>query len=367
MLATEHLRAERLEILKETLRHWVIQLSGTKEGKEKAVKKLINAPSTYVDEALDGLCAAYSGYRRTGRGGRVIARADGGGGRVGVVTGGGFGHLPVFAGYVGQGMLSACAVGEVFAGPPADICLDAIRAADEGEGVLCLLANYGGDRMSFAQACDDYEEVVPQRTLTVVIADDVASAPFEQRSKRRGVAGMVFAFKTAGAAAARGAVLADVADVAARTARRTRSMGVALSPCLIPGAAKPGFDVSDGMMEIGMGIHGEPGVAEQPLSSADAVTADILGRLLADAPADSKRAAILINSLGATPLEELLIVYRKATAVLDAAGISINRRYVGHYATSMEMAGLSISLLFLDDEIDTLLGAPTSCPFWPRG
>ena len=329
------------------------------------MKKLLNQPGDYVDEALEGLFGAFPGYRRTGRARRVVARAAGPvAGRVGVVTGGGFGHLPVFAGYVGDGMLDACAVGDVFAGPPADICADAIRAADGGAGVLCLLGNYGGDRMSFATACDDIEDE-GGRTRTVIVADDVASAVASERHKRRGVAGMVLAFKVAGASAARGDSLEAVAGLAARAADRTRSMGVALSPCLIPGAAAPGFSVAEGMVEIGMGIHGEPGIEQRPLPTADAVATTMVERLLADGAGSSGRVAVLVNSLGATPLEELLIVYRKVASLLAAAGIEVAQRHVGHYATSMEMAGCSISLMDLDDELHHLLASPTACPFWP--
>lgn len=329
------------------------------------MKKLLNQPADYVDEALDGLCGAFPGYRRTGRAGRVVARSAAPvAGRVGVVTGGGFGHLPVFAGYVGEGLLDACAVGDVFAGPPADICADAIRAADGGAGVLCVLGNYGGDRMSFAQACDDVSDAGGE-TQTVIVADDIASAVASESQKRRGVAGMVFAFKIAGASAARGDSLVTVAELTARAAHGTRSIGVALSPCLIPGAAAPGFTVADGQVEIGMGIHGEPGIEQRALPTADAVATTMVERLLADRSAPPGRVAVLVNSLGATPLEELLIVYRKVASLLGAAGLTIVRRHVGHYATSMEMAGCSISLLDLDDELEALLVAPTACPFWP--
>ena len=331
------------------------------------MKKLINNPADYVDESLEGLCLAFPGYRRTGRANRVIARTDAPvAGKVGVITGGGFGHLPVFAGYVGDGMLDACAVGNVFAGPPTDICADALRAADGKAGVLCVLGNYGGDRMSFAQACDEFADE-GGTTETVIIADDVASAPVSEAGKRRGVAGMVFAFKVAGASAARGDRLDRVASVTKRTAERTRSIGVALAPCLIPGAAEPGFSVPEGKIEIGMGIHGEPGVEERAIAAADEVTDAMVQRLLSDgAVQGARRVAVLVNSLGATPLEELLIVYRHVERLLRGQRIEIARRYVGHYATSMEMAGCSISLLDLDAEIETLLAAPTTCPFWPR-
>jgi dihydroxyacetone kinase-like protein len=272
----------------------------------------------------------------------------------------------VFAGYVGDGLLSACAVGNVFAGPPADVCAEAIRAADGGKGVVCVLGNYGGDRMSFGEACDDVEDN-GTKTITVIVADDVASAPAAEREKRRGVAGMIFPFKVAGASAAQGYGLPEVAELTTRAAQRTRSIGIALSPCLIPGAAEPGFTVPDGMIELGMGIHGEPGIEKRALPTADDAAQAMVDRLLADRGAgDGSRVAILVNSLGATPLEELLIVYRKAAAMLSTAGVTISRRYVGHYATSMEMAGCSISLMDLDDELESLLDAPTACPFWPR-
>jgi dihydroxyacetone kinase-like protein len=327
------------------------------------MKKLINDPKHYVDEALEGMCLAFPGYRKSGR---VIARAAGPAkGKVGVVTGGGFGHLPVFAGYVGTGLLSSCAVGEVFAGPPVDVCGQAIRAADGGAGVVCVLGNYGGDRMSFAQACEDFEDA-GGRTATVIVADDVASASSAERAKRRGVAGMIFAFKTAGAAADGGASMDAVARIARHTADRTRSIGVALSPCLIPGAAAPGFTVEEGQMELGMGIHGEPGVERSAIATSDEVAGAMVERLLADREGNGGRVALLINSLGATPLEELLILYRATEALLTKARVEIAHRYVGHYATSMEMAGCSISMLDLDAETEGLLKQPTACPFWPR-
>jgi dihydroxyacetone kinase-like protein len=328
------------------------------------MKKILNDPAHYVDESLDGFVAAFDGCRRTGRGGRVIARVGGAvQGRVGVVTGGGFGHLPLFAGYVAEGMLDACAVGNVFAGPSADVCGETLRAADGGAGVACVLGNYGGDRMSFAEACDDFEDG-GGRTASVIVADDVASASKADAAKRRGVAGMVLAFKTAGASAASGDALDKVADVARRTVAATRSIGVALSPCLIPGADAPGFEVADGRMEIGMGIHGEPGIEEGPMQPADAIVDAMFERLLADGAGTTGRVAVLVNSLGATPLEEILIVYRDLARRLGERRIAIARRVVGHLATSMEMAGFSITLLDVDAELEALLAAPTASPFW---
>ena len=332
------------------------------------MKKLMNNPADYVDEALDGLCAAFDGYRRTGRAGRVVARSDAPvRGKVGVVSGGGFGHLPVFAGYVSPGMLDACAVGNVFAGPPTDICAEALRAANGDAGVVCVLGNYGGDRMSFAQACDEFEDE-DGRSATVIVADDIASAPPAEAGKRRGVAGMVFAFKIAGASAARGDDLKTVADLTRQTVARTRSIGVALSPCVIPGASgarlfRAGRQDRD--------RHGHPWRAghrgARSCRAADEMTEAMVERLLADDPRKRPdRVAVLVNSLGATPLEELLIVYRHVQRMLRKRDIKVVHRYVGHYATSMEMAGCSISLVDLDADIEPLLTAPTACPFWPR-
>ena len=213
--------------------------------------------------------------------------------------------------------------------------------------MVCVLGNYGGDRMSFAQACEDFEDE-GGKTATVIVADDVASAPSAERAKRRGVAGMIFAFKTAGAAADGGASMDEVKRIAKHTADRTRSIGVALSPCLIPGAAAPGFSVEEGQMELGMGIHGEPGIERSAVATSDEVAEAMVERLLADREASGGRVAVLVNSLGATPLEELLILYRAADALLAKARIEIAHHYVGHYATSMEMAGASISILDLD-------------------
>jgi dihydroxyacetone kinase-like protein len=334
------------------------------------MKKLINSQAHCVDESLEGLCAALRSCVRTGPAGRVIARQSGADrGKVGVVTGGGFGHLPVFAGYVGRGLLNACAVGDVFAGPPAEVCAAAIRVADGGAGVVRVLGNYGGDRMSFANACVEVADDGIE-TRTEIVADDVASAPPAEAGKRRGVAGMIFAFKAAGACAEQGASLVDVAKAAANAASRTRSIGVAVSPCLIPGAAKPGYTLGADEIEIGMGIHDEPGIERRPLMLADDVTFELVRRLIAEAPVEAgserRKVAVLVNSLGATPLEELLIIFRKAQEVLAREGFEIMQRYVGHYATSMEMAGCSLSLLFLDPELEGLLDAPTDCPFWPR-
>lgn len=330
------------------------------------MKKILNDPFAYVDEMLDGLCAAHPEfYARTGEGGRVVRRPDAPvKGKVGIVTGGGSGHLPVFTGYVGRGLLDACAIGDVFASPSADQMADAIRAANSGKGVLRLYGNYGGDVMNFDMAGDivDMEDI---RTTTVLLADDVASARLAEREKRRGVAGMVYAFKIAGAAAEAGLDLDEVTRVAQKAADACRSIGAALTPCTVPQAGKPTFQIGEGEMEMGMGIHGEPGVWRGKLRPADAIADEMLDALLADQPVPrGGRISILVNSLGATPPEELYILYRRVKARLDEQGIEMVMPLVGRYATSMEMTGVSFTIIALDGELERWLRAPAACAFW---
>jgi phosphoenolpyruvate---glycerone phosphotransferase subunit DhaK len=330
------------------------------------LKKLINAPADYVAEALAGMIATHPAtFALTGASRRVVVRATPKpSGRVGVITGGGFGHLPLFAGYVGQGLLDACAVGDVFAGPSADSVGEAFAAADRGAGVLAVIGNYGGDKLAFGMASDDCaDRGVP--VATVIGNDDVASAGPEEAAKRRGVAGIIFAFKAAGAAAEQGLPLDKVAAIAGKAVARCRTVGLALSSCTIPTRGQPTFEIEDGAVEMGMGIHGEKGVWRGALKPADALVDEMMDRLAADYPiAGGARYAVLVNSLGATPLEELFIVYRRVAWRMSAAGATVALPMVGHYVTSMEMAGASISLLHLDDELEGLLGAPTGCPFW---
>jgi len=330
-----------------------------------SVKKILNRPENYVIEMLEGLCAAHPRYfQRSGAEGRVLARPDAPiAGKVGIVTGGGSGHLPVFTGYLGPGLLDACAIGEVFASPGAEPMADAIRVANGGAGVLRLYGNYGGDVMNFDMAGEmvEFEGI---RTTTVLVADDVASAGPAERSKRRGVAGMVYCFKIAGAKAAAMASLEEVTAAAQKAADRCRSVGVALTPCTVPAAGRPTFSIGEGEMEIGMGIHGEPGVRRGALRTADEITAEMLEMLLADMPLGAgDRVSVLVNSLGATPLEELYICYRYVARELGAKGVAIVAPLVGRYATSMEMAGMSLTFCKLDTELEALLTAPCDCPF----
>jgi dihydroxyacetone kinase-like protein len=330
------------------------------------MKKILNDPFAYADQTLLGLCRAYPQYYRLVDGTtRVIARAGAPRpGKVGIVSGGGSGHLPIFTGYVGPGFLDAVASGDVFASPSADEMATAIRAADTGAGVLRLYGNYGGDVMNFDMA-GDLAEMDGITCTTVLLADDVASAPLAEREKRRGVAGMVLAFKIAGAAAEAGLDLAGVTAVAQRAADGCRTMGVALSSCTVPQAGKPTFTIAEDEMEIGMAIHGEPGVFRGKLQTADQIADAMLDPVLADLGlASGARVAVLLNSLGATPVEELFILYNRIADRLEAAGITLSRRIVGRYATSMEMAGVSLTLLPLDDELDGYLAAPADCAFW---
>ncbi|HXT08823.1 MAG TPA: dihydroxyacetone kinase subunit DhaK [Roseiarcus sp.] len=330
------------------------------------MKKILNDPFHYVDEMLEGLTAAHPEYyRRLGAAGRVIARAAAPRrGKVGIVSGGGSGHLPVFTGYVGTGLLDACAIGDVFASPSVEQMADAIRAANGGAGVLRLYGNYGGDIMNFDMA-GDMVEMEDIRTTSVVLADDVASAAPAEAAKRRGVAGMVYAFKIAGAAAEAGLDLDQVTAVAQKAADACRSIGVALSPCTVPQAGKPTFEIAETDMEIGMGIHGEPGVRRGRLTNADAIADEMLDMLVKDRPLRrGERLSPLVNSLGATPPEELYILYRRVKHRIEQAGAETVMPLVGRYATSMEMAGVSFTLCRLDDQLEAYLKAPADCAFW---
>jgi phosphoenolpyruvate---glycerone phosphotransferase subunit DhaK len=328
------------------------------------MRKLMNNPANFVEEMLDGFVETHPQLKRDGATRRVVRpREQMRRGKVGIVSGGGSGHLPLFTGYVGTGLLDACAIGDVFEGPSVDACQDAIRCADGGRGVLRLYGNYGGDRMNFDMAGEVLEGEI--ETATVLGTDDIASGGPDERGKRRGVAGIIYAYKAAGAAAAEGRSLAQVTAVAEKAVQRTRTIGLALSACEIPGAGRPSFEIAEGEVEMGLGIHGEPGLWRDRLKPADDLVDEMLERLLADRPNGAgDRISVLVNSLGATSHEELFILYRRASAELRRRGYKIVFPLVGRYVTSLEMAGASISLCFTDDELDQLLAAPASCPFW---
>lgn len=331
------------------------------------MKKVLNRPENFVDEMMEGIIAAYGdrvglldGDKRI-----LVSKYPVRDKKVGIVTGGGSGHLPVFLGYVGKGLLDGCAVGNVFASPSAQKMADMIRACDRGSGVLCLYGNYGGDNMNFDMACETVDLEDDIQTLTVRVRDDVASSPKETMEKRRGVAGMVYAFKIAGAAAEEGRDLNGVAAAAQKALDRTRTMGIALSPCIVPEVGKPTFSIGENEIEIGMGIHGETGIEVRPMMTADEIADLILEKIFTDMPVEAgEKVSVMVNGLGATPREELLIVYRRVAEVLKGKGIVPVMPHIGEYATSMEMAGLSVTVLHLDAELEALLRAPATSPFY---
>ena len=329
------------------------------------MKKIINKPSDFVEESIEGLVKSHPEiYSFAPDNKRVIARAEKASNKVGIISGGGSGHLPVFTGYVGKGLLDSCAVGSVFASPSVDQIASAIRNANNGNGVLCIIGNYGGDVMNFEMAC----EIVTSegiKTKTVIVADDIASASNEEKSKRRGIAGMIFVFKVAGSIAETGASLEKTFNIASSANNNIRTLGVALSPCILPEAGKPTFEIKDDEIEIGMGIHGEPGIKREKLRSADQLTDDLCKRILEDYKLNAEdQVSIMINSLGATPLEELYIISKRVHENFSKLKIKITKSYVGRYATSMEMAGMSITVFKLDSELKKYLLTPSDCPFW---
>lgn len=330
------------------------------------MKKLMNEPQAFVDEMLEGLLLAYPDRLKSAGGtNRALVRADAPvADKVGIVTGGGSGHLPVFLGYVGRGLASAVAVGNVFSSPTVDQIVAATHGVHSGKGVLYLYGNYSGDVFNFDTAAEivDAEGI---RVETVLVADDVASAPPERGAKRRAVAGLFYAYKIAGAKVESGAALDQVKAAALKAVANCRTMGVGLTPCVLPTAGKPTFSLADDEMEIGIGIHGESGIRRGKLLPADDIATDIVERLVKDFGFQGgEEVSVLVNGLGATPPEELYIMYRKVHQILSSRQVRIYRPYIGEYATSLEMAGCSITLLKLDDELKLLLDAPGSSPFF---
>lgn len=330
------------------------------------MKKLMNKPEEFVKETMEGVIYAYgdkvillNGDERI-----LVTNYPVKEGKVGIVTAGGSGHLPIFLGYVGQGMLDGCAVGNVFASPSAQKMADMITACNHGNGVLCLYGNYGGDNMNFDMACE-MVEMDDIETKTVRVKDDVASSPGESREKRRGVAGMVYAFKIAGAAAEQMMSLTEVTAVTEKALDNIRSMGVALSPCIVPQVGEPTFSIADDEIEIGMGIHGEPGIEVREMMTADEVAELIVNKLIADMPLQpGDEISVMVNGLGSTPLEEQLIVYRRVHMLLETMGVSVFMPHIGEFATSMEMAGLSVTFFKLNEQLKMLLTAPAQTPFY---
>ena len=326
------------------------------------MQRIINDPSRVVEDMLEGFVKAHPHLiEKTGNPRVLKAAGAPKQGKVGVVTGGGSGHKPAFVGYVGRNMCDAVAVGEVFASPSAQIFFDAFKAADGGAGVACLYGNYAGDNMNvkLARRMADKAGI---RVETVIANDDVASAPKTEPEKRRGVAGEVLMWKVAGAKAATGAPLEEVIRVAQKAIDHTRSIGVGLTSCTIPAAGKPNFHIEPGKMEVGIGHHGEPGVAVMDLQPADEIARLCLERILPDLPfAKGDEVVALVSGLGATPVMELYIAYSKIFDLLGAAGMKVAHAYVGNYFTSLEMMGITVTLMKVDDELKELVAADAEC------
>ena len=331
------------------------------------MKKIINRPEDFVKDTMEGIIAAYGDkvklYNDDYR--ILLSSYPVKEGKVGIVTAGGSGHLPVFLGYVGQGLLDGCTVGNVFASPSSAKMADTIRACDRGNGVLVLFGNYGGDKMNFELACETVDLEDDIKTEMVLVKDDVASAPAREAERRRGVAGMIYAFKIAGAKAENGGTLKEVADVTRKALKNIRTMGMALTSCIVPEVGKPTFSLADDEMEIGMGIHGEPGLEVRKMMTAAELADLLLSKILSDMPlVNGDEVSIMINGLGATPLEEQLIVYKSVAELLQKRGVRVYMPHIGEYATSMEMAGISITLFKLDAELKGLLGQVARSPFY---
>ena len=323
------------------------------------MNKVINNPDAVVDDFLEGMAKAYPQLEYFPDE-QVLARrakAD----KVGVISGGGSGHEPAHAGYVGPGMLDAAIAGNVFASPSPDKILRGIQQADAGKGVLMVIKNYSGDVMNFTMA-KELAEMDGTSVDYVVVKDDVAVPDSTYSTGRRGIAGTVFVHKTAGAKAERGGSLADVKRVAEKTIDGLRSMGAALSPCVLPSTGKPNFTLNDGEIGIGIGIHGEPGVETTGTKTAAELAGIFVDKILADLDYSGCEVAVLVNGLGATPLMELFILFNEVAKLLEAKNIKIYKSYVGNYMTSLEMAGCSLTLLKLDDELKELIDSPCYTP-----
>lgn len=333
------------------------------------MKKIMNHPAQFVDESLEGIIYAHANQLKFAQDEkRGIVRADAPiKGKVAIATGGGYGHLPTFLGYVGTGLADGVSIGNVFTSPSADAMVNVAKSIDGGAGVLFLYGHYFGDKMNFDLAAEMLEEDEGIPVKTVRVSDDAASASRDNWQKRRGVAGLFFAYKIAGACAESLATLDQVQAVAEKTASNMATLGVALTSCIIPDSGKPTFTIADNEMEIGMGIHGEPGIKRTVLKSAKDLSEELIHHLTEDLSLQSgDEVAILVNGLGSTPLEELYIINREVHILLENKGIKIYKTYVGEYATSMEMAGCSVTLLKLDEELKRYLDAPADSPFFKQ-
>jgi dihydroxyacetone kinase-like protein len=330
------------------------------------VKKLINDPRYVVEEMLDGYVKAHSNYiKKLDSNDRALVTArETAAGKVGILIGGGSGHEPGFIGYVGDGMADGVAVGNIFASPPPAPIVEVTKAIDKGAGVVYLYGNYAGDVMNFGMAAE-FAELEGIQVEMCLASDDVASAPKDEKDRRRGIAGEFMVYKMAGAAADQGYNLQDVARVARKTNENTRSMGVGLTPCSLPQTGKPSFEIGEDEMEIGLGHHGEPGIRKAKLEPANSVADELLNTIFADMPLEEgSEVAVLVNGLGSTPKMELYIMFRRVEQVLQEKGIKIYRSYVGDYITSLEMGGCSVTITKLDEELKKMIDHPVDCPMF---
>lgn len=326
------------------------------------MKKIINDPEKVVSEMLAGMEIAEKGLHYL-PGSEVIARRTPNKNKVALISGGGGGHEPAHAGYVGKGMLDAAVAGNVFASPSPDRIMAAIHEVAGEKGVLLIIKNYSGDIMNFSMAAE-LAEMEGYRVMSVVTKDDVAVPDSTFSTGRRGIAGTVFVHKIAGAAAEAGKDLEELRNLAQKVIDNTRSMGMAMTPCVLPGVGKPGFTLDENEIEIGMGIHGEPGVERTAVKTAKELAEILCSRILADMDYSGSEVAVMVNGLGGTPLMELYILAGEVNTLLNEKGLKPCRWYVGNYMTSLEMSGCSVSLLKLDEEMKSYLDAVTDAPAW---
>lgn len=325
------------------------------------MKKFINSVETVEDEMIQGLVKAYPQYLKKIDGHNVVVRAHKKEGKVALISGGGSGHEPAHAGYVGEGMLDAAVAGAVYTSPASDAILEGIRAIATDAGVLMVIKNYTGDVMNFEMAAE-MAEMEGITVKQVVVNDDVAVKDSLYTVGRRGVAGTVFVHKIAGALAETGASLDEVQAVAQKVIDNVRTMGAATLPSTIPASGKPGFELAEDEMEVGIGIHGEPGTHREKMMTANEITDHLLEKILADIDYSGSEVAVMINGSGSTPLMELYIINNHVADVLAEKGIQVVQTFVGEYMTSIDMAGFSISVLKLDDQLKELLAAKADTP-----
>lgn len=320
------------------------------------MQRIMNDPDHIVDEMVQGFVKTYGNIVKTTAHARVLAAVDAPvPGKVGVVTGGGSGHKPAFIGYVGKNMCDSAAIGEICSSPTAAAFLEAFKAADGGKGIACLYGNYSGDNMNVKMAVRMAKKEGLE-VKTVVANDDVASAPKDQREKRRGVAGEILMWKCGGAKAAKGADLDEVIQTAQKAIDHTRSVGIGLTPCTLPAVGHPNFEIKAGTMEVGIGHHGEPGIEVCGLETADKMAKRMVDVVLPDYPfVEGDEVVVLVSGLGATPVMELYVLYNEIERLISEKGIKVHRAYVGNYFTSLEMMGATLTVMKLDDELKELI------------